>query len=152
MRWYIKDYDISSLNAKMVKLEKHLISKMRVDNIVTPEKGVYQIEDDTIYRLHHDSQFTNFFFNETKLICQHSEPIKEEIFSQMPLNFAYSKSHINKYAVSDSQSVFLFIELHDDGRVLDFYFSPVINGNDLTLLQLINLSKNEINRFLSLLN
>lgn len=153
MRWHVKEYDVNNLQGVVAKLTRNYteIEKTSWTTIVSLNNGVYHIENDSVYKLHYDSKFSRFFFNDTQLICQHSEPIKEEILSHIPINYQSFQNCLVKYAMGDSYTIMLCV-LFCEGVSTEFYFEPVSQGAPLSLLEHINLSKKEINGFLSTLN
>jgi len=154
MRWYIKDYKLDKLSARVESIGKNTISKQSYDSIslISANDGMYCIEQDRVHRLRHDSKFTHFFFNDVQLICQHSDPIKEEIKSHIPISYKCFNNSCIKYAIDYDPQILLCIE-YLDGNICDFYFEPVAQTTLIApLIELINASKKEINVFLSLLN
>ena len=157
MRWYIKDYELTKLSARIDSIDKHSISKQSYNTIclISPNNGIYCVEQDHVYRMRHDSKFTHFFFNDVQLICQHSDPIKEETHSHIPISYDCFNNLCVKYAIEDDPLILLCIEYHGE-NIHDFYFEPVLQTTEhrliAPLIELIGGSKKEINGFLSLLN
>ena len=153
MRWYIKDYEFNKLSDRIESIDKNTISKQSYDSIslISSNNGMYSVEQDHIYRLRHDSKFTHFFFNDVQLICQHSDPIKEETQSHIPISYKCFNKLCTKYAIDYDPLILLCIEYCGE-NIYDFYFEPVPQTTELPLIELISGSKNEINGFLSLLN
>ncbi len=123
--------------------------------IVSEQDGLFVADKEgTLYAVRHDSKFTRFLFNDILFICQHSEPIKEEVFSQTPTKCEHFQSKKVKYETigeAEQNSVALCIEYRDD-RITDFYFEVLLPTTNASLLELITVAKKEINVFLSLLN
>ena len=123
--------------------------------IVSERDGLFVTDSEgTLYALRHESKFTRFLFNDFSFICQHSEPIKEEVFSQTPMNSKCVATRLVKYEVMNTEEpnrVVMCIEYSED-MPTDFYFEVLLPTTHSSLLELITLSKKEINVFLSLLN
>ncbi len=123
--------------------------------IVSEQDGLFVADKEgTLYALRHDSKFTRFSFNDVLFVCQHSEPIKEEVFSQTPTKCERFQSKRVKYETvgeTEPNSVALCIEYRDDS-ITDFYFEVLLPTTNTSLLELITIAKKEINVFLSLLN
>jgi hypothetical protein len=153
MRWYIKDYTIAKLTERISKIESNALTKKSVVtmSLISEEEGHYCIQNDSLYRIHYDSKFTHFFFNDIQLICQHSDPIKEEIMSRIPVNWLCFTNTTMKYTIDKDPRILLCIEYHD-ANVFDFYFEVEVRTADKSLIELINDSKKEINGFLLMLN
>ena len=153
MRWYIKDYTLSKLSERIDKIEANAITKKSVVTLtlMSEEEGPHCVQNDTFYRLHYDSKFTHFFFNNVQLICQHSEPIKEEIMSRIPVNCLCFTNTIMKYAIDRDPRILFCVEYREE-NICDFYFEVEVRTADKALIELINDSKKEINGFLLMLN
>ena len=159
MRWYIDEYDMGRLVEGVKRLDKsdtcNIKSTTSYTTIISERDGVFVTDGEgTLYALRHESKFTRFLFNDFSFICQHSEPIKEEVFSQTPVNCKCVITRLVKYEVTrveEQNRVLLCIE-YSDGVLTDFYFEVLLPTINTSLLELITLSKKEINVFLSLLN
>jgi hypothetical protein len=153
MRWYIKDYSTEKLSSMISKIDASVVSKKQSESIclVSPDEGTYVIQNDSVHRLHYDSKFTHFFFNDVQLICQHSDPIKEDISSRIPVRYTCFANNTVKYALNGDPLILLCVEYHDKS-ISDFYFEVKVYAKDKKLIELINDSKTEINGFLSILN
>jgi hypothetical protein len=159
MRWYIDEYDMGRLATGVKRLDKsgacNIKSTASYSTIISERDGLFVTDsEETLYALRHESKFTRFLFNDFSFICQHSEPIKEEVFSQTPMNCKCIATCLVKYEVTHVEKqncVLLCIEYSDD-VLTDFYFDVLLPTTNTSLLELITLSKKEINVFLSLLN
>lgn len=153
MRWYIKNYSVERLSERIDKIDAKAVSKKTFDKVclVSPDEGIYCVQNNSVHRIHYDSKFTHFFFNDVQLICQHSDPIKEEISSRIPVNYICFTNNVVKYTVDKDPNLFLCVE-YRDANIMDFYFEVEVRTVDKKLIELINDSKKEINVFLSMLN
>ena len=159
MRWYIDEYDMSRLTGAMKRISNSVTinnkSTTSYYTIVSERGGLFVTDSEgTLHALHHESKFTRFLFNGYSFICQYSEPIKEEVFSQTPMNSKCVATRLVKYEALNTEEpnrVVMCIE-YGDNILTDFYFEVLLPTNNASLLELITLSKKEINVFLSLLN
>jgi hypothetical protein len=151
MRWYIKDYSVEKLDKCISKIKAESSEKFHTVSLISPDEGIFCIQNDTVYRVHHNSKFTNFYFNDVQLICQHTDPIKEEIASRVPVNYLCFINATVKYAIEKDPRILLCVEYRDE-IIADFYFEVVGQTVDRPLIELINDSKKEINGFLLMLN
>ena len=155
MRWYIKDYTLDKLSSLIAKIDANTLSKQSSDMVylVSPDEGVYCIQNNVIYKIHYDSKFVHFFFNDAQLICQSSDPIKEEIVSRIPIKYDCFNHTLVKYAIFAEPHILLCIDYCEGNVISDFYFEVTRKEADkFSLIELINDSKKDINGFLSLLN
>jgi hypothetical protein len=162
MRWYIKNYSVSKLSERLGAIKSSAIQSGDADKtvvIVSEDDGVFCAQDNRIYKMHYDSKFSHFFFNQAQLICQYSDPIKEEIVSQMPVKYVVFNQTTVKYSIDCNPCILLCIE-YREGSIHDFYFEVISADTSTdtsavvkkTLVELINGSKKDINGFLLLLN
>lgn len=153
MRWYIKDYSTLKLSERIGKIDANAVSKKSTTStfIVSKDEGHFVVQNDSVYRVHYDSKFTHFFFNDVQLICQHSDPIKEEIPSRIPVNYLCFNKAVVKYGI-DKDALVLFCVEYQGENISDFYFEVEVRTADKLLIGLIKDSKKEINGFLSMLN
>ena len=162
MRWYIKNYSATKLSERLGAIQSSAIQSgdaVKSVVIVTEDDGIFCVQDNRIYKMHYDSKFSHFFFNQAQLICQYSDPIKEEIVSQMPVKYVVFNQTVVKYAIDSNPCILLCVEYREES-ICDFYFEVVVARADAdassfvkkTLVELINESKKDINVFLLLLN
>lgn len=160
MRWYMDEYDMSRLGDAMKRIGKascvKQVSTISYTMIVSERDGLFETnKNGVLYSLRHESKFTRFLFNDRPFICQHSEPIKEEVFSQTPTKYKRVNTCLAKYevinVVGEPNCIALCIEYRNDA-IADFYFDVLLPTGHSSLLELITMAKNEINVFLSLLN
>jgi len=162
MRWYIDEYNMGRLEDAMKRIknaekQNHVkqVSTISYTMIVSERDGLFESNNEGIlYAVRHVPSFTRFLFNDSPFICQHSEPIKEEVFSQTPTKCKRIATCLSKYEVTNvggPSCIALCIEYRNDA-IADFYFEVLLPLNHSSLLELITMSKKEINVFLSLLN
>lgn len=159
MRWYIDEYDMVRLTGAMKRISNSKACAIKDittwSTIVSERDGLFVADSEgTLYAVRNDSKFTRFLFNDFSFICQHSEPIKEEVFSQTPMNCKCVATRLVKYEVLNTEEpnhIVMCIEYSDD-VLTDFYFEVLLPTINTSLLEIITLSKKEINVFLSLLN
>ena len=159
MRWYIDEYDMVRLTGAMKRISNSKACAVKDittwSTIVSERDGLFVADSEgTLYAVRNDSKFTRFLFNDFSFICQHSEPIKEEVFSQTPTKCKRIDACLAKYEVTNvggPNCIALCIEYRNDA-IADFYFEVLLPLTHSSLIELITMSKKEINVFLSLLN
>jgi hypothetical protein len=156
------EYNMGSLGDAMKRIKNaeklnqvKQVSMTSCATIVSERDGVFESDKEgVLYTVRHESKFTRFLFNDFPFICQHSEPIKEEVFSQTPTKCKRIDTCLAKYEVTNvggPNCIALCIEYRNDA-IADFYFEVLLPLTHSSLIELITMSKKEINVFLSLLN
>ena len=142
MKIYIENYDIEKLPGCLDNLEKYLITKNKII-LVYSEDGLFEIDQNNIYKLDILKDTTNSFIHDKKwtLLIDECE-IKKTHVHWLPLDHHLIKTQIARYRLikSKESTMELVIIFDERNKPIDFY------------LETSKMDTEHINVFLSMLN
>jgi len=145
MKIYIENYDIQQLTLHIDEFEKYMINKKNIIMVYT-EYGLFEIDENNIYKQHILRDSTKTLFHEKKwnLIIDESEIQKTKVYS-LPLESHFVKAQTTQYKIIKSKEcdMLLVIISDENNKPVDFYIETT-NIN--------HYFAEHINVFLSMLN
>ena len=132
MKIYVDNYPLQKLAGLMPHLDKYKTGSNAVVKLYSPTSGVYQIENTRAYKLYPPliaNSSIAHLYNGFSIIIQREECIKEEVFSQLPVQCLYVQETTTKYVLNTvDPMVFLMVEgvlqsqMPSQPQLTNFYF------------------------------
>lgn len=111
---YVDNYNPSKLKKKEYELQPYSVSENIKIELHSPDFGIHILENQHVYRiepsLHEKIQHKKKFYKNYDCIFDFTPESKLPVFSQLPVDYVFTKYHIRKYKRTPKSLVTLMVE------------------------------------------